>query len=159
MLSYDFEKKLRTPSNALKENLKTYLNEYKMIGDSLTIKDAFIVNIGVDFEIITLPNYNNNEVLRKCFTALINYFNIDNWQINEPIILRDINVLLDEVDGVQTVKKAVITNKTGTSLGYSKYAYDIDGATLNNVVYPSIDPMVFEVKNPNQDITGRVVKF
>ena len=159
VLSYDFEKKLRIPSNALKENLKTYLNEYKMVGDSLTIKDAFVVNIGVDFEIITLPNYNNNEVLRKCFTALINYFNINNWQINEPIILRNINVLLDEVDGVQTVKKAVITNKTGTSLGYSKYAYDIDGATLNNVVYPSIDPMVFEVKNPNQDITGRVVKF
>lgn len=158
-LSYDSEKKLRIPSNALKENLKTYLNEYKMIGDSLTIKDAFVVNIGVDFEIVTLPNYNNNEVLRKCFTALINYFNIDNWQINEPIILRDINVLLDEIDGVQTVKRAVITNKTGTSLGYSKYAYDVDGATLNRVVYPSIDPMVFEVKNPNQDITGRVVKF
>lgn len=158
-LSYDSEKKLRIPSNALKENLKTYLNEYKMIGDSLTIKDAFVVNIGVDFEIVTLPNYNNNEVLRKCFTALINHFNIDNWQINEPIILRDINVLLDEIDGVQTVKRAVITNKTGTSLGYSKYAYDVDGATLNRVVYPSIDPMVFEVKNPNQDITGRVVKF
>ena len=159
MLSYDFEKKLRTPSNALKENLKTYLNEYKMIGDSLTIKDAFVINIGVDFEIITLPNYNNNEVLRKCLVALINYFNIDEWQINEPIILRNINVLLDEIDGVQTVKKVTITNKTGTTLGYSQYAYSVEGATLDNVIYPSIDPMVFEVKYPNQDITGRVVKF
>ena len=61
--------------------------------------------------------------------------------------------------GVQTVKKLTITNKTGTTLGYSQYAYDIDGATQNNVVYPSIDPMIFEVKYPNQDITGRVVKF
>jgi hypothetical protein len=130
-----------------------------MIGDSLTIKDGFIINIGVDFEIITLPNFNNNEVLRKCLVALINYFNIDNWQINEPIILRNINVLLDEIDGVQTVKKLTINNKTGTTLGYSQYAYDIDGATQNNVVYPSIDPMIFEVKYPNQDITGRVVKF
>jgi hypothetical protein len=158
-LSYDLNKHLRKPSNALKENLKTYLNEYKMIGDSLTIKDGFIINIGVDFEIITLPNFNNNEVLRKCLVALINYFNIDNWQINEPIILRNINVLLDEIDGVQTVKKLTINNKTGTTLGYSQYAYDIDGATQNNVVYPSIDPMIFEVKYPNQDITGRVVKF
>jgi hypothetical protein len=158
-LSYDLNKHLRKPSNALKENLKTYLNEYKMIGDSLTIKDGFIINIGVDFEIITLPNFNNNEVLRKCLVALINYFNIDNWQINEPIILRNINVLLDEIDGVQTVKKLTINNKTGTTLGYSQYAYDIDGATQNNVVYPSIDPMIFEVKFPNQDITGRVVKF
>jgi hypothetical protein len=159
VLSYDLSKKLRPPSNALKENLKTYLNEYKMIGDSLTIKDAFVINIGVDFEIITLPNYNNNEVLRKCLVALINYFNIDEWQINEPIILRNINVLLDEIDGVQTVKKVTITNKTGTTLGYSQYAYSIEGATLDNVIYPSIDPMVFEVKYPNQDITGRVVKF
>ena len=159
VLSYDLNKKLRSPSNALKENLKTYLNEYKMIGDSLTIKDAFVVNIGVDFEIITLPNYNNNEVLRRCLSSLIDYFNIDKWQINEPILLRDINVLLDEVDGVQTVKKVTITNKTGTTLGYSQYAYSVDGATLNNVIYPSIDPMVFEVKYPNQDITGRVVKF
>jgi hypothetical protein len=158
-LSYDLNKHLRKPSNALKENLKTYLNEYKMIGDSLTIKDGFIINIGVDFEIITLPNFNNNEVLRKCLVALINYFNIDNWQINEPIILRNINVLLDEIDGVQTVKKLTINNKTGTTLGYSQYAYDVDGATQNNVVYPSIDPMIFEVKYPNQDITGRVVKF
>ena len=158
-LSYDLNKHLRKPSNALKENLKTYLNEYKMIGDSLTIKDGFIINIGVDFEIITLPNFNNNEVLRKCLVALINYFNIDNWQINEPIILRNINVLLDEIDGVQTVKKLTINNKTGSTLGYSQYAYDIDGATQNNVVYPSIDPMIFEVKFPNQDITGRVVKF
>ena len=130
-----------------------------MIGDSLTIKDGFVINIGVDFEIITLPNFNNNEVLRKCFVALINHFNIDNYQINQPIILRNLNVLLDEIDGVQTVKKLTITNKTGTTLGYSQYAYDIDGATQNNVVYPSIDPMIFEVKYPNQDITGRVVKF
>jgi len=159
VLSYNLNKNLRTPSNALKENLKTYLNEYKMIGDSLTIKDAFVINIGIDFEIITLPNYNNNEVLRKCLVALINYFNIDEWQINEPIILRNINVLLDEIDGVQTVKKVTITNKTGTTLGYSQYAYSIEGATSDNVIYPSIDPMVFEVKYPNQDITGRVVKF
>ena len=158
-LSYDLNKHLRSPSNALKENLKTYLNEYKMIGDSLTIKDGFVINIGVDFEIITLPNFNNNEVLRKCFVALINHFNIDNYQINQPIILRNLNVLLDEIDGVQTVKKLTITNKTGTTLGYSQYAYDIDGATQNNVVYPSIDPMIFEVKYPNQDITGRIVKF
>jgi hypothetical protein len=56
-----------------------------MIGDSIAIKDAFIINIGCDFEIITLPNYNNNEVLTNCILALQNYFNIDNWQINQPI--------------------------------------------------------------------------
>jgi alanine dehydrogenase len=66
-------------------------------------------------------------------------------------------VILDEVEGVQTVKNITISNKVGTNLGYSQYAYDVTGATINNVVYPSIDPMIFEVKYPNQDIQGRVV--
>ena len=158
-LSYDLNKNLRIASSALKENLTTYLNQYKMIGDSITIKDAYIVNIAVDFEIITLPNYNNNEVIRNCLTALINFFNVDKWQINQPIILRNINVLLDQVTGVQTVKQVIITNKAGVSEGYSQYGYDIEGATQSGVIYPSIDPSIFEVKYPNRDISGRVVTF
>ena len=159
LLSYDIDKKLRAPSTALKNNVKTYLNQSKMIGDSITLKDGYIVNIAVDFDIITLPNYNNNEVLRACIEELQSYFNIDNWQINQPILLRDINVRLDRVTGVQTVKTVTITNKVGESLGYSESAYDIEAGTLNGVIYPSIDPMIFEVKYPNQDITGRVVTF
>ena len=158
-LSYDLNKNLRIASSALKENLTTYLNQYKMIGDSITIKDAYIVNIAVDFEIITLPNYNNNEVIRNCLSTLIEFFNVDKWQINQPIILRNINVLLDQVTGVQTVKQVIITNKAGVSEGYSQYGYDIEGATQSGVIYPSIDPSIFEVKYPNRDISGRVVTF
>ena len=157
VLSYDINKNLRTASSTLKKNLQTYLSEYRMINDSIRIKDAFVINIGVTFNIIVLPNYNNSEVLTKCINSLADYFNIDKWQINEPIILKDLYILLDKVEGVQTVKNVSINNLTGLSLGYSDYAYDVPGATLNDVVYPSIDPMIFEVKYPNQDIKGRVV--
>jgi len=157
VLSYDFNKKLTTTSPALKQNLQTYLSFYRMINDSITIKDAFIVNIGVNFDIIVLPNYNSNEVLTQCIITLQDYFAIDKWQINQPIILRDIYILLDRIEGVQTVKNIAITNKVGTSLGYSQYSYDTTGATSGNVVYPSLDPMIFEVKYPNTDIQGRVV--
>ena len=158
-LSYDLDGKLRVPSFALKNNLKTYLSQYKMIGDSITIKDAYIINIAVDFEIITLPNYNNNQVLQRCLEQLIEFFNTDNWQINQPIILRDINVLLDQVNGVQTVKRVTITNKSGESLGYSRYAYDIEGGTQNGVIFSSLDPSIFSVRFPNTDITGCVTQF
>jgi len=157
ILSYDVNKRLRTASSTLKRNLKTYLSEYRMINDAIKIKDAFVVNIGVEFNIIVLPNYNNNEVLTRCIDALKDYFDIDKWQINEPIILKDLSILLDKVDGVQTVKKVTIVNKAGAALGYSAYGYDVQGATVNDVVYPSIDPMVFEVKFPDEDIKGRVV--
>ena len=157
ILSYNNEQQLTTATPALKQNLATYLAEYKMINDSVGIKDAFIINIGIDFEIITLPSSNSDEVLLKCIEALQIAFDINKWQINQPILLRDLNVLLDNIDGVQTVKKIEIINKTGSDNGYSDYSYDVKGALTNNVIYPSIDPMIFELKYPNTDIKGKVV--
>jgi hypothetical protein len=157
VLSYNADKTLRTASDALKLNLTTYLSQYRMIGDAVNIRDGFIINIGVNFEIIVLPNYNNNQVLTDCILALQNYFAIDQWSINQPILLRDLYILLDRIDGVQTVKNISITNLVGENIGYSPYAYDISAATSANVIYPSLDPSIFEVKYPNQDIQGKVV--
>jgi len=157
MLSSNNQNQLVTGSAALKQNLSTYLSQYRIIGDTINIKDAFIVNIGVDFDIIVLPDYVNSEVLTNCISELQTYFNISEWQINEPIIMRDLYLLLDKVEGVQTIKNIVITNKVGASLGYSQYAYDVVGSTINGVLYPSIDPMIFEVKYLQSDIRGRVV--
>ena len=157
VLTYDANSKLRTASSLIKRNLQTYLAEYRMINDSIKIKDAFIINIEVVFDIIVLPNYNNNETITKCITSLTNLFNIDKWQINQPILMRDLYILLDKVEGVQTVKNITINNLTSENLGYSEYAYDVDGATIDGVVYPSLDPMIFEVKYPNTDLKGRVV--
>jgi hypothetical protein len=157
VLAYDNDKKLKNATTSLKNNLKVYLSQHRIVNDSIKIRDGFIINIGVDFDIVVLPNYNNNDVLFKCITAVKDYFNIDKWQINEPIILKDIYILLDKIDGVQTVKNINITNKCGSN--YSAYAYDIAGATQNNVIYPSVDPMIFEVKYPDSDIKGRVVSL
>lgn len=161
VLAFDVNGNLTTANASLKQNISTYLSQFRTIGDSIAIKDAFVVNIGIDFEIITLPNYNNSEVLRKCIIELQRYFNVLNWQINEPIIYRDLTVLLDRVEGVQTVKNLLISNKNYNTSGtsYSIYSYDTNGATINGVLYPSIDPMIFEVKFPNSDITGRVVNL
>ena len=62
--------------------------------------------------------------------------------------------MLDQVKGVQTVKTVQIENKVGGN--YTQYGYDVKGATKDNVVYPSYDPSIFEVKYPNTDIEGRV---
>ena len=159
VLSYDINSRLNIASLALKQNITTYLSQYRMVNDAVNIKDGFIINIGVNFDIVVLPNYNSNQVLFNCIAALKTYFTIDNWQINQPILLRDIYVLLDNIDGVQTVKIVNITNLVGENLGYSPYAYDIQAATYNNVIYPSLDPSIFEVKYLNQDIQGRVVNL
>ena len=157
VLSYNVNNQLSLCSEALKQNLSTYLSVYRMVNDSINIKDGFIINIGVNFDIIVLPEFNNNQVLQRCILALQNYFAIDNWSINQPIILRNIFVLLDRIEGVQTVKTIDIINKVGESLGYSQYSYDIQAATNANVIYPSLDPSIFEIKYPTTDIQGRVV--
>jgi hypothetical protein len=157
VLSLNTQGQLDYATETLKNNLRTYISQYRMIGDNIEIRDAFIINIGVDFEIIVLPEYNNNEVLLACITALQTYFNINNWQINQPILLRDLYLLLDKIKGVQTVKSISISNKAGINSGYSQYAYDITGATQNQVIYPSLDPSIFEVRYPNNDIKGKVV--
>ena len=157
VLSYNINKQLRTASNTLKRNLATYLSEYRMINDSINIKDAYIINIQVNFEIVVNPNFNNNEVLTNCIDSLIEYFNTDRWQVNQPIIIKDIFVVLSTISGVQIVKNILIKNLTGESLGYSNFSYDLVTLDSDEVIYPSIDPMIFEVKYPRQDIIGRVV--
>jgi hypothetical protein len=76
VLSLNTQGQLDYASTTLKNNLRTYMSQYRMIGDNIEIRDAFIINIGVDFEIIVLPEYNNNEVLLACITALKDYFTI-----------------------------------------------------------------------------------
>jgi hypothetical protein len=157
VLGLDINNNIADPSPALLQNLQTYLSDYRMMTDAVNIKPGYVINIGCDFEIIIRPNYTSQDVVARCILTLQDFFNIDNWQINEPIILGDIYSLLDVVEGVQTVKDIRIVNKSGEADGYSRYSYDISAGSLNGVIYPSLDPSIFEVKFPNTDIQGRVV--
>ena len=160
ILAYNSNKQLIAAAPNLKNNLITYINEYRMVTDAVNIKDAFYINIGINFDITTTVGFNNNEVISNCILSLQDYFNIDKWQINQPIILSDINSKLLQVKGVQSVAKVEIINKQDP-LGstYSAYGYDIYAATKNNILYPSLDPSIFEIRYPNTDIQGRVVIF
>lgn len=159
ILSQNTDKTLTNCSSVTKQNLKTYLSQFKLLTDAVEIKDAFIINIGVNFDIVVLPNFNSQELIIKCIETIKNYFDITKRQINQPILLSELFVLLDKVNGVQTVKDIQIYNKNDESLGYSKYGYDINGATVNRVIYPSLDPSIFEIKFPNIDILGRSSGF
>jgi hypothetical protein len=157
LLSFNTLGQFEVPGPAILQNIQTYLKEYRMLTDTIRLKPAYIVNIRVSFDIIVLPNFSSRDTLSSCLKVLRLYFNRDNWQINQPIILSPIYTLLDQVAGVQTVNRVAITNLSGTDTGYSQYSYDIAGATLNGTIYPSLDPCIFEVKYPDTDIQGRVV--
>jgi len=159
ILGFNQNKQLTALNQAVKENLKNYLNHYRILTDAINIKDAFIINIGVQFEITVLSNYNSNEVLLKCIDAVKNHFNIDRWQINQPVMKSDVTNLLGNVKGVQSVVNVTFNNLYDTALNYSGNVYDLASATKNGVIYPSLDPSIFEVKFPDKDIKGRVINY
>lgn len=157
VLAYNNDKKLVTATSTLKQNIRKYLAEYIMITDAVDIKDAFVVNIGINYDVLIYPNFSGRDVILNCNNKLKDLFNISKWNINQGVNISSITRELDRVPGVQTVQSVEIYNKNRYTHGsnYSQYAYDIKGATMNNIVYPSYDPCIFEVKYPNVDIKGR----
>jgi hypothetical protein len=159
VLSYDASNNLATTNSTTIKNLQTYLSQYRILTDGINIKPGFPINIGIDFEIVVLPSYNGKEVLVQTIDMMKKYFNIDKWQFNQPIMIGDLVAKMSVVDGVQAVSSILIKNNSSVASGYSGNAYDIEAATANNVVYPSQDPSIFEVKYPDKDIRGKIVGF
>ena len=159
VLGYDGNKNLTHLNVATIENLKKYIGFYKILSDSISIKHAYIINIGIDFKIITLPEYNSYEVISNCISKLRDIFDIDKWNLNQPISINSLYVALDRVDGVQTVSDVTIENLYGSDLGYADNMYDIANSTREGIIYPSMDPSIFEIKYPNTDIKGRTISI
>lgn len=159
VLTTDINGKLTQANAAVKQNLKTYLSQFKMLTDAVSIKDAYYINIGINFEIQVLQGFNAQQVLASAIVALQDFFNTQKWSINQPIIISQVENAIScaGVNGVAAVKKLEFINKSGGN--YSPYTYDLTGATLNGVIYPSLDPMIFEIRFPTQDILGRVVSI
>ncbi len=159
ILGYDRNKYFTTCNKATKTNLITYLNYYKPLTDSINIMDAFIINFGIDFEITTFRNNNNQQVLLDCISELKSYFNVDKWEINQPIIESEVINLIANVKGVQSVINVVFNNLAGQEKGYSRFRYDFKTANKNGIIYPSLDPSIFELKYPDTDIKGKIKQY
>ena len=151
----------------VKENLKTYLSQYRLVTDAINIKDAYVINIAVNFAILTKVGFNKNDVLLRCVATVKDFFDIDRWQIGQPIVLSDISYELSLVDGVASIVAPrennpnnlpiLVENKYKTTDGYSGNFYDINSGLIEGILYPALDPSIFEVKYPNDDIKGKVL--
>lgn len=153
VLTYDDNKNLTTVNEALVYNLKKYIAKYRMISDRVNIIDGFIINVGVDFTILTYSTYNKKEVLANCISAVKKFFDIELWQFSQPINIGQLELEIAKVEGVQAVSDLKFTNIVGGN--YSLCEYDLDAATKHKIVYPPIDPAVFEIKYPDVDIRGK----
>ena len=155
-LGYNHQGQITTLNTATKTNLQTYLEQHRMLTDAINIKDAFLITVRIEFDIIVFKDYNNQEVLLNCIKAVQAFFDIEKWQVNQPIIISEIYNTIGAIVGVQSVPSVKLFNTTGEELGYSKYKYDLDDATIKGIIYPSLDPSIFEIRKPNTDIKGRI---
>ena len=166
-LGYTENKKFTQLNVAVKENLKTYLSQYRLVTDAVNIKNAWIINIGVKFGYIARRGFNKSEITLRCIQSIKEFFDIDRWQINQPIVIAELVSVISRVEGVGAVvppsednpqkHPVLFTNKWQTTDGYSGNVYDINYATKDGIIYPSLDPSIFELKYPNIDIEGRAV--
>ena len=163
VLGFDENKNLRTLNSQVKQNLRKYLSQFKMLTDEIKILDAFVVNIGVRFKIVAFKNQNVNVVLANAIDSIKNFFDVDNFDINQPIILNDLFLTVAAVEGVQSVVELEVFNRYAFKDGgnYGNFRYDIKGNALdekNGIIFPSLDPMIWEIRFPDSDIIGSVVQ-
>jgi hypothetical protein len=157
ILSYDSNKNLTSINDALLYNLRKYLEKYKLLTDGINIIDGYIINFGVDFKIAVFNNYNKRDVLNTCIQKVKDFFVIDKWTFNQPINISQLELEIAKVEGVQSVVEIKFKNLTMNDGNYSPHEYNLEQATSNKIVYPSLDPSVFELKYPDNDVKGAVI--
>ena len=155
ILGYDNNRHLKTVDRVIKENLKTYIQPYRLLTDAVNILNGHIINIGVSFDIMVYKKFNKNEVIYQGIQRLKSFFDISRWQINEPIVKSEVYNALMDIPGVRAVNEVKFVNKYRLSDGYSGIRYGISEATREGILYPAVDASIFEIKYPDNDITGR----
>lgn len=155
VLSRDSNGYVTTATQDLKTNLKTYLSRFRMMTDAIEILDGQILNIAINFNVLTNPDFNKTEVVSNGIIALKEFFETDVWQLNQPINLTDIYTTLASVPGVLSVINISIVNRVGNfdNRSYSSTSFNINENKKNGIIYCK-ENAIFEVKYPNKDIVG-----
>lgn len=156
VLSTDTVGFLTTTNSIVKQNLKTWINRYKMIGDTIDILDARVINLQIKFSVVGFANINNYTIIDDCISTLSNYYTNNYYDIGEPFKITDVYKILNSIPTVVDTKIVEVTPKTGAA--YSSYSAPYDELISNDGRY-LIPPShtVFELKFPSIDITGDVI--
>ena len=154
VVSEDPQRKLINTNTTIKTNLKTWLNHYRMINDTIDILDPFIINFGINFIIKPERNVDKFKVLDSCVVALSNEFSSPLF-IGESISKSKIFNVLNNVSGVNDVVKVQIINKT--SVNYSNVFFSIsDNVSPDGDMIVCPKNAIFEMKFPEVDIKGKL---
>ena len=147
--------KLQYATDILKENTAVYLDEFRIIGDAIEILDAPVVNLKVNFTVSVLSKFNKQNVVSNIIQRLKSFLRLTNMQIDKPINLSELENLVQNTEGVNSVVDLEVNSLTGTnnSLTYLGENYSIVENVRDKMLYPPIGG-IFEIRHPNNDIRG-----
>jgi len=158
IISRDIEQRLVISPDSLKKNLRVFLNEFRMISDAIDILDAQVLNIGVEFKVVTEQQAIKNIIIQDIITRLQSFFDIKNFQIDQPIPIDDVRNIIFNSPGVVSVLETRFRNLSGkqNEREYSGTAFDVNSNIRKNLI---IGPpgSIFEMKYPKFDIVGSAV--
>ncbi len=145
---------LTQANDTIKQNLKTWLNQYRMINDTVDILDAKVVNLGIDFVAVGRINANKVSLFNTILIRLKSFLNF-NPEIGEPLYITDVYKIINTTPGVIDTTDVTIVNKTGGV--YSDIAYNIEQyMSPDGRLVEAPENVVFEIKYPNLDIRGTI---
>ena len=158
VVSKDANDNLEVANNTIKNNLKTYLSRFKMVNDTIDILDAKIINIGINFKIITFADVNKFAAIDSAKDSLVTFFSDrKNFEIGESFLLSDVFNVLKNTPAVLDVLEVDVLTKTGAT--YADTNFDatnrVNRDREGRRILSPIDS-IFEVKFPNVDIVGTV---
>tara|TARA_R110000824_G_scaffold32156_7_gene104043 strand:+ start:5767 stop:7566 length:1800 start_codon:yes stop_codon:yes gene_type:complete len=146
--------KLTYTNSSIKNNLKTWLNQYRMINDTIDILDPYIINLGMEFIIKAASGADKYTLLDDAVEKLKKKYETC-YYIGEHFYITDIYSALKEVSGVLDVVKVKIYNKSGAN--YSGASIDVDQNLSPDGTYLIIPKnCIVEIKFPETDIIGRI---
>jgi hypothetical protein len=147
-----------TSSDTLKNNLRVYLNEFRLISDAVEVLDASPINIRVRFSIFINPNLNKSTTLQAVISKISDVLNISKIQIDQPILISDLQNAVINTAGVLSLVSLQIENVSGTvqDRSYSSTTHNVKRYTKNGVVYGPAGS-IFELRYPQYDIIGTAV--
>ena len=156
-LTKDRDGYFKQAPEAMKNNIKNYLSKYKMMTDTINIREPKIVNFTVEFEVKTFPGHDKNEALYNVIKKIKEYFHNDNMDINQALDIGELKFELYKVEGVMIVNKILLSSavsRTGTP--YSTYSYNFEGNKIGDIIPPPAEIGIFELKYPDKNINGVV---
>jgi hypothetical protein len=146
---------LTVSSDTLKKNLRVYLNEYRLISDAIDVLDARVINFRVKFTIFVSPNSNKSTTLQSVIARLNDILSVNNFQIDQPIMLSDLQNVIINTGGVLTLVDLKIESLSGTVQGrsYSNVTHNVKQYTKRGVVFGP-PGSIFELRYSQNDIVG-----